>query len=93
MQRSPAIIAYDVADDRRRARLFRILTEWRTSGQLSVHECRLTPREAEELFIQLGQEIEPATDSLLLAWVQPDSRVHALGQARIGLQARCARFA
>lgn len=41
MKRRPAIIAYEIANNRTRRRVYRILLEWRMEGQRSVHECRL----------------------------------------------------
>lgn len=81
-QRRPMVVAYDIQDDRTRRRVCRILLEWRLDGQYSLHECLLTAAEARELFIQLGQTIDPATDRLLLAWLAPGRALHARGVAR-----------
>ena len=51
MARRAALVAYDIRSDSTRRRVLRILRDWRVDGQLSVHECLLTPTEAEELFI------------------------------------------
>lgn len=67
-----AIIAYDVASDRRRGRMLRVLKRWRLDGQKSVHECNLSAVEATELYLQLRELIDPECDRLLLAW-SPDS--------------------
>jgi CRISPR-associated protein Cas2 len=80
--RRPAIVAYDVAENRRRRRLFRLLQGWRSDGQLSLHECLLTSREAEELFIQMREIIDPDTDRLLLAWLTPGQAVELRAAAR-----------
>lgn len=65
---STCIIAYDVADNRRRRAVLQLLRRWRIDGQLSVHECRLTERAASELFLQLATKLDPRQDRLLLAW-------------------------
>ena len=83
MSRRPAIVAYDIRADSTRTQVLRVLREWRLDGQLSVHECWLTPSEATELFLQLGAAIDPATDRLLLAWVHPRHRAQARGRGRV----------
>ena len=87
-RRKPCVVAYDVVSDRRRRRLLRCLRAWRLDGQKSVHECRLTHAEAEELFLQLMALLDPATDRLLLSWVQPRRRGGARGTGRILRPAR-----
>lgn len=76
-----AIIAYDIASNRRRGRALRLLKRWRLSGQKSVHECQLDTDEATELYLQLGELIDPATDHLLLVWSPDDAPALALGLA------------
>ena len=82
MSRQPLIIAYDISDDRIRRQVYRILLNWRLDGQKSVHECRLTRAEAQELFIQLGEVIDPPPDQLMFAWLAPDRPVLARGTGR-----------
>jgi CRISPR-associated protein Cas2 len=77
MKRKPVIIAYDISSNRRRRKLFRILKLWKLDAQYSVFECRLTPPEAEELFLQLTDLMDQETDSLLLAWL--DKSREAIG--------------
>lgn len=83
MSRHPVIIAYDISADQTRRRVYKILLEWRLDGQKSLHECVLSAAEAKELFIQLGQAIDPATDRLLLAWVAPRRPLFARGVGRV----------
>ena len=83
MTRKPAIVAYDISADATRRQVYKILLEWRLDGQKSVHECVLSPAEAQELFLQLGEAIDPATDRLLLAWVAPYRALHKRGVGRI----------
>ena len=78
----PIVIAYDVTDRRTRARVLRILKIWRLDGQKSVHECRLTSNQAEELFLQLSDWIDPESDLLLFAWLEPHRRVLCRGLGR-----------
>jgi len=49
------VIAYDIADDRRRNRLARALEGWGRRVQKSVFECDLTPQELEEVCKQLKE--------------------------------------
>lgn len=82
MKRRPVIIAYDISSPLRRRRVRRKLLAWRIDGQKSVHECLLDDREAEELYAQLSEMIEPETDHLLLAWLTPgEIEAHGTGQA------------
>lgn len=83
MKRRPAIIAYDIANNRTRRRVYRLLLEWRMEGQRSVHECRLTEAEATELFVQLAETIDQDSDRLLLAWLAPRRPASARGLARV----------
>ncbi len=75
----PIVVAYDIRENKTRSRVLKVLREWRLDGQKSVHECRLTQKEAEELFLQLGQTIDTATDNLIMAWIEPKRRVLARG--------------
>ena len=79
MHRRPAVIAYDISSPLRRRRVYKRLLQWRIDGQKSVHECLLAPREAEELYLQLGELIDPYRDRLLLAWLAPNSGVESRG--------------
>ena len=85
IERRPAIVAYDIADDGRRRRVRHVLREWRLDGQRSVCECRLTEAEAEELFLQLGSIVDRRSDRLLLAWVHMHRPALARGRGRADL--------
>lgn len=85
IERRPAIVAYDIADDGRRRRIRATLREWRLDGQRSVCECRLTDGEADELFLQLGSIIDRRSDRLLLAWVHEQRPALARGRGRTDL--------
>ncbi len=71
-----AVIAYDIACDRRRRAVHRALWRWRIDGQYSLHECVLSPLQAEQLFIQLAAMIDPLADRLLLVWIERTSTLH-----------------
>jgi len=82
-ERRPCVVAYDIRSNSVRRRVLRVLRAWRLDGQESVHECRLSQSEAEELFVQLAEMIDPETDRLLLSWVQPRRRGAARGRGRV----------
>ena len=57
-------VAYDVADDRRRAKVARILGDFGTRVQRSVFECHLSAAEARTLEARLRRAIRPTRDSV-----------------------------
>ena len=67
-----AVVAYDISNHKVRRRVHKVLQAWRVDGQLSVHECRLAPEHAEELFLQIGELMDASRDRLLLVWVAQD---------------------
>lgn len=81
----PIIVAYDISENKTRRRVLKVLKGWRLDGQKSVHECRLGLRAAEELFVQLSEPLDPATDSLIMAWLDGSRRPLARGIGRPAL--------
>ncbi len=71
----PVVVAYDISNNKARARARKILREWSLGGQKSVHECRLKMRQAEELFLQLSEPLDNGEDRLLMAWLEPHRAV------------------
>ena len=67
MKRRAMVIAYDITDNKRRRKLFRVLKNWKLSAQYSVFECKLSQAEASELFLQLTDLLDEEQDMLLLA--------------------------
>ena len=59
----PIVVAYDISKNKIRAKIYKILKEWRLGGQKSVHE-------AEELFLQLSEPLDKKTDRLLMVWLE-----------------------
>ena len=53
LKSKPLIIAYDISENKVRSQVFRLLKKCRIDGQKSVHECRLTTLEAQNLFNQI----------------------------------------
>ncbi len=88
MVRKPVVIAYDIVSNKRRRQVARCLRTWRLDGQYSLFECRLTAVEADELFMQLVELIDPEEDALLLAWMDNTRASRPITRcARIGFQA------
>jgi CRISPR-associated endonuclease Cas2 len=88
MQRREVIIAYDVQSNKRRRSVHRCLCKWRLDSQYSVFECRLSAREAEELFLQLTALIDEKGDKLMLAWLDKSRPARGLTSAtELGFQA------
>lgn len=56
------VVAYDVRDDRRRARLVNVLEDFGRRVQYSVFECEVTARRFEALRIAVGRVIARDVD-------------------------------
>ena len=57
------VVSYDVADDRRRRRIFALLKDHGRRVQESVFECGLEPAELQQLQERLEQELDAERDS------------------------------
>ena len=80
MKRRAMVIAYDITDNKRRRKLFRVLKSWKLSAQYSVFECKLTRVEASELFLQLTDLLNEEKDMLLLARLDSSRKSKGLTQ-------------
>ncbi|CAK8724790.1 CRISPR-associated endoribonuclease Cas2 [Candidatus Electrothrix laxa] len=80
MKRRAMVIAYDITDNKRRRKLFRVLKSWKLSAQYSVFECKLTRAEASELFLQLTDLLDEEQDILLLARLDGSRKFRGLTQ-------------
>ncbi|MCX7719589.1 MAG: CRISPR-associated endonuclease Cas2 [Candidatus Sumerlaeaceae bacterium] len=76
------LVAYDVGDDKRWRRVFKIMRNWGDRVQLSVWRCELTPDERDTLEAQLRAEINPREDRVLLALMGTPIAVEAAGRLR-----------
>ncbi|MBA2277603.1 MAG: CRISPR-associated endonuclease Cas2 [Chloroflexia bacterium] len=56
------VVAYDVANDRRRVRLHTLLLGYGDPVQESVFECELTPRQAAALKREVARRVRPGAD-------------------------------
>lgn len=79
------IVTYDISDDRRWRRVFRIMKGYGQWLQLSVFQCRLTLRRRQEMAALLDKAVHHRDDHVLIIDVGPadkvDPRVESLGKS------------
>jgi CRISPR-associated endonuclease Cas2 len=83
-RRDLVLLAYDVACDRRRARVLDAVRGFGIDAQLSVHECRFTAAERREIWRRVTALVAP-DDRVLMLVLDPRARVETLGTARAPL--------
>ncbi|MBZ0227128.1 MAG: CRISPR-associated endonuclease Cas2 [Bauldia sp.] len=78
------IVTYDIADDRRWRRIFRLMHGYGRWLQLSVFQCRLTARRRAEMALRLEAAMHQKDDHVLILDLGPadavDPRVESLGK-------------
>ncbi len=78
------IVTYDIGDQKRWRRVFRIMKGYGRWLQLSVFQCRLTARRRADMAARLDREIKHGQDHVLIVDVGPaeriDPRVESLGK-------------
>jgi len=78
------IVTYDIANDRRWRRVFKLMHGYGEWLQLSVFQCRLTRRRHVELTSRLGSTIDTGEDHVLIIDLgvadQMRPRVSSLGK-------------
>jgi CRISPR-associated protein Cas2 len=78
------IVSYDIADDRRWRRVYRVMNGYGRWLQLSVFQCRLTPRRRQDMAAALEAVINKRDDHVLIIDVGPaekiNPRVESLGK-------------
>jgi CRISPR-associated protein Cas2 len=80
------VVAYDVRDDRRLRRVFKIMRGYGDHVQFSVFRCDLSDRERVELTSKLAEVIKHDEDQVLLFPLGPaggerEAGVHFIGRA------------
>lgn len=79
------VVAYDIAQRKRWRRVFRLMQGYGAWLQLSVFQCRLTPRRRAELAARLDAEIHHDEDHVIILDLGPaekvDPRVESLGKS------------
>ncbi len=79
------LVSYDIADDKRRGKVFDLLEGRGDHAQFSVFFCQLNPRELAILRADLTAEIHNADDQVLLVDLGPahnplDGGIECLGK-------------
>jgi CRISPR-associated protein Cas2 len=74
----PYLFAYDITEPRRSRKVLKTLKRWRVDGQLSVHETYLHPRQAENLAVELREQVDGATDRLLFCRLSEQGGGHPI---------------
>ena len=70
--RSVFLVAYDVADDKRRTKIFKKLKGYGEGIQYSLFRCALTPSERLRMRAEMWDLIDHTTDRVLLVDLGPD---------------------
>jgi len=58
------VVSYDIADDRKRSRVLKILKDYGTHVQKSVFECKIDEAQYLKLREKITEFIDPDTDSV-----------------------------
>ena len=81
MPRTLCLVAYDIANPRRLARVCRYFKSYRVAGQKSVPEIWVTQAELAHIRAELPTLIDPAQDRIQLIALDPRMKPHCLGLA------------
>ena len=78
------VVSYDITLTRRRTKVMKTLEGYGTRVQYSVFECRLKPKEIDELRRKLKKLIAEKEDSIRLYFISADDvkRIERLGDPR-----------
>ena len=58
------VVAYDIADNRRRSKIVKILQKYGTRINLSVFECMVTDTQHEQMMKDVLAKIDPKEDTV-----------------------------
>lgn len=79
------VVAYDIADQKRWRRVYKIMQGHGTWLQLSIFQCRLTARRRAELAARLDEAIHHREDHVVIIDIGPaesvDPRIESLGKS------------
>jgi CRISPR-associated protein Cas2 len=81
MHRTLYLVAYDISNPRRLARVCRYFKSWRVAGQKSVPEIWITPAELQTIRADLDHLLDLSADRIQLLALDPRMTPHNLGQA------------
>lgn len=82
MSRTLYLVAYDICQPRRLARVTRYFQSYRVAGQKSVPEIWVTPAELAVIEADMRQLIDPQDDRLQLIALDARMRPLCMGQAQ-----------
>ncbi|MFQ5859058.1 MAG: CRISPR-associated endonuclease Cas2 [Anaerolineae bacterium] len=63
------VVAYDISDDRRRARIHKILSGFGKWTQYSLFECHLSRKQLLQLQARLDRHLKPEEDSVRFYYI------------------------
>ena len=86
MARRRYLVSYDISDDKRRTRTFKVLDAWGDHAQYSVFFAELSPKELAGLKTRLDKLINHDEDQILILDLGPqtnalDESLECLGKA------------
>ncbi|WHZ09649.1 MAG: hypothetical protein OJF60_000088 [Burkholderiaceae bacterium] len=81
MARTLYLVAYDICEPRRLARVTRYFNSWRVAGQKSVPEIWVTAAEMTAIEADLPHLLDTSTDRLQVIALDPRMQPRCLGQA------------
>lgn len=92
--RSSYLVCYDIADEKRLRRVFKIMRGWGDHLQYSVFECQLTPSDLVLLRGELAAAIHHTEDQVLFVHLGPaegrgERVITALGKPYTRIDAPC----
>ena len=92
--RNTYLVCYDVADDKRLRKVFRICRNYGNHLQYSVFECELTSSEKVELERELGEAMNATEDQALFVLLGPsdgrgDRVITSVGLPYVRFDAPC----
>ena len=92
--RASYLVCYDICDDKRLRRVFKVMRAWGDHLQYSIFECQLTPTDLIRLRGELAGEINKSDDQVLFVNLGPsdgrgDRVITALGKPYTRIDAPC----
>lgn len=82
------IISYDIANDKRRTRVLKLLKGYGTRVQYSVFECDLSTTQRAQVQRELADRIEPSFDSVRIYVLDTSAvtRIQIMGLGRVSTE-------
>jgi len=92
--RNSYLVCYDISDDKRLRRVFKIMRGWGDHLQFSVFECQLTRMDLARLKAELAEVIHHTEDQVLFVDLGPaegrgDRVITALGRPYSNVDSPC----